>query len=100
LVQILDALKDIKKIPATTPENAFISLRNIIQKESRANQIKLSEYAMKYTPRTRALTGAVLKGIGLWEQSFLLKETLNPTTKYKIGITIDTLPSKKYWNII
>jgi len=32
LVQILDALKDIKKIPATTPENAFLYLKNIIKK--------------------------------------------------------------------
>lgn len=100
LVQILDALKDIKKIPATTPEEAFISLRNIIQKENKENQIKLANYAMKYTPRTRALIGAILKEIGLREQSYKLKETLNPLTKYKIGIKTTTLTTKKYWNII
>ena len=100
LVQILDALKDIKKIPATTPENAFSYLRNIIQKETKANQLKLTEYAMKYTPRTRVLLGAILKEIGLWQEAFQLKDTLNPITTFKIGISSDTLPSKKYWNII
>jgi len=100
LVQILDALKDIKKIPATTPENAFSYLRNIIQKETKANQLKLTDYAMKYTPRTRVLLGAILKEIGLWQEAFQLKDTLNPITTFKIGISSDTLPSKKYWNII
>ena len=100
LVQILDALKDIKKIPATTPENAFIYLKTIIQKESYQNQLKLADYAMKYTPRTRALVGAILKEIGLREKAYLLKETLNQLTKYKIGISSDALPSKKYWNIV
>ena len=100
LLQILDALKDIKKIPATTPENAFIYLKNIIQKESKINQEKLAEYAMNYTPRTRALLGAILKEIGLWEQAYSLKGSLNPLTKYKIGIDTTVLPSKNYWNII
>ena len=60
----------------------------------------MAQYAIKYTPRTRALLGAVLKELGLWEQSFKLKETLNPMTKYKVGISKDILPSKEYWNII
>jgi len=100
LVQILDALKDIKKIPATTPEQAFISLKNIITNLSKNKQIKTAQYAMKYTPRTRALLGAILKDIGIWEEAYQLKQTLNPMTKYKIGISKDILPSKEYWNII
>lgn len=100
LVQILDALKDIKKIPDSTPEKAFVYLKEIIKKLSREQQIKISQYAIKYTPRTRALVGAILKEIGLWEQSFKLKETLNPMTKYKVSISKEILPSKEYWNII
>jgi len=100
LVQILDALKDIKKIPDSTPEKAFGYLKEIIKKLSTEQQIKMAQYAIKYTPRTRALLGAVLKELGLWEQSFKLKETLNPMTKYKVGISKDILPSKEYWNII
>ena len=67
---------------------------------NKENQLKLADYAMKYTPRTRALVGAILKEIGLWEKSYILKESLNPITKYKIGISIDNLPTKNYWNII
>ena len=100
LVQILDALKDIKKIPATTPEKSFTYLRNIIQKETKDNQIKLAGYAMNYTPRTRVLLGVILNEIGLYEEAFQLKETLNPITTFKIGISSDTLPSREYWNIV
>lgn len=100
LVQILDALKDITKIPACSPEQAFTYLKEIITKLSIDKQIKLSEFAKKYTPRTRALLGAILKDIGLWENAYELKQTLNPLTKYKIGISKEILPSKEYWNII
>ena len=100
LVQILDALKDIKKIPATTPQKAFLYLKSLIQKESKDRQKKLTQYALKYTPRTRALLGAILKELGLWEEAFQLKESLNPLTSFKIGLDLETLPTKKYWNII
>jgi len=71
-----------------------------IIKLSKEEQLKLCEYAKKYTPRTRALTGAILKEIGLWECAYELKQTLNPFTKYKIGISKEILPTKKYWNIL
>lgn len=100
LLQILDAIKDIKKIPATTPEKTFIYLKKIIEKEDITKQKKLAEYALKYNPRTRALVGAILRELGLWEFSYLLKETLNPLSKYKVGISEDILPSKSYWNIV
>jgi hypothetical protein len=100
LVQILDALKDIKKIPATTPQKAFVYLKSLIKKQDRKDQIKLAQYAIKYTPRTRALLGAILKELGLWQEAYLLKKTLNPLTTFKIGIDTKTLPPKKYWNII
>jgi len=43
---------------------------------------------MKYTPRTRALLGAILKELGLWEEVFGLKESLNPLTSFKIGLDL------------
>jgi len=100
LVQILDALKDITKIPATTPEQAFVYIKDIVSELSKDEQLKLCEYAKKYTPRTRALLGAIFKEIGVWEFAYELKQTLNPLTKYKIGISKEILPSKSFWNIV
>ena len=100
LLQILDALKDIKKIPATTPQKIFLSIKNIIKNLNIQKQKKLAKYALSYPPRVRALLGAILKEIRLWEEAFELKRSLNPFTKYKIGIDSDILPSKNYWNLV
>lgn len=99
LIQILDALKDIKKIPGTSPNDALLYIKHILKKESESNLKKVAHYALKYPPRARALLGAILKEFKLWRESFMLKETLNPFTTFKIGIDENTLNSKKYWNI-
>lgn len=100
LVQILDALKDINKIPATTPSKALMHLKEKIQEFTKDTQMKLAEYAKEYTPRTRALLGAILKDIGNREAAYGLKQSLNPLTSYKIGIDNNVLSDKKYWNIV
>jgi predicted transcriptional regulator of viral defense system len=100
LVQILDALKDINKIPATTPSKALEYLKEIIKSENIENQKKLAQYSMDYTPRTRALLGAILKDIGNREDAYELKQTLNPLTKYKLGIDDSVFSNKTYWNIV
>ena len=100
LVQILDAIKDIKKIPATTPSEVIKFLKEIIKKESIENQNKLTKFALKYTPRTRAILGAIFKEIGNKNNAYELKSTLNPMTNYKIKIEDDVIKDKKYWNFI
>lgn len=100
LLQILDAIKDIKKIPATTPSQSFVYLKNLIEKESSANQIKLTKYAKKYTPRTKALLGAILKELGNNECAYELKDSLNALTTFKLDISSEIIKDKKYWNIV
>lgn len=100
LLQILDAIKDIKKIPATTPSQSFVFLKNLIEKESSANQIKLTKYAKKYTPRTKAVLGAILKELGNNECAYELKDSLNVLTTFKLGISSEIIKDKKYWNIV
>ena len=100
LLQILDAIKDIKKIPATTPSQSFVYLKNLIEKESSENQIKLTKYAKKYTPRTKALLGAILKELGNNECAYELKDSLNVLTTFKLGISSEIIKDKKYWNIV
>ena len=100
LLQILDAIKDIKKIPATTPSQSFVYLKNLIEKESSENQIKLTKYAKKYTPRTKALLGAILKELGNNECAYELKDSLNALTTFKLDISSEIIKDKKYWNIV
>ena len=100
LVQILDAIKDINKIPATTPNDVVKYLKEIIKKESFENQNKLTKFALKYTPRTRAILGAIFKEIGNKKCAYELKSTLNPMTNYKLKVEEDVIKEKKYWNFI
>jgi predicted transcriptional regulator of viral defense system len=98
LAQILDAIKDIKKIPATTPNEVIKHLKKIIKKESIKNQNKLKNFALKYNPRTRAILGAIFKELGNRFYAYELKLTLNPTTNYKLKIEKDVIKDRKYWN--
>lgn len=97
-LQILDAIKDIKKIPGTGTNEALSRLIGIIEEMSATEQERLVKYGMDYKPMVRALLGAILEKIGnqLYEN---LKRTLNPLTSYNIGILSEVLPNMTHWKI-
>lgn len=99
LAQILDALKDIKKIPNSTPTKAIKQLKDTISKISKANQEKLTNYALEYPPRVRALLGLILEDIGNVYCANKLKRTINPLTTFTLNIDDNELTQKKHWNI-
>ena len=76
------------------------SAKEIIKEESLEKQNKLTKFALKYTPRTRAILGAIFKEIGNKNCAYELKSTLNPMTNYKLKIEEDVIKEKKYWNFI
>ena len=100
LLQILDALKDIKSIPDTSPSEALQRLKSIISSLDIDKQKKLATFVGRYTPRTKALLGAILKDLGLWEEAYSIKKQLNPLTKYKLGIKANILKNKEEWSIV
>ena len=100
LAQILDALDMIKKIPDTTPDDVVNDMRNILATFNTKGLKKLSALAKDYRPRTRALLGAILSELGYEALAKDLKNTLNPLTSYKIGLSDATLDNKKEWKIL
>ena len=98
LLCILDAIKLLKKIPATSPDECTQILEKQIAALSVTDRKRLTELAIGYAPYVRALLGAILECIGA--DTFDLRKTLNGTTKYKLPITIQALPTKKNWNIV
>jgi hypothetical protein len=50
LLQILDALKDIKKIPDTTPDEVITTIKEFIKSLEKQKQKKLVAYALAYPP--------------------------------------------------
>lgn len=100
LMQILDALKFIKSIPDTTVSKSTQRLRSIIQELPAAKVERLAKLAVKYPPRVRALTGALIENLGFNEQADRLKATLNFLSEYKLGITDSILPNLSNWKIV
>jgi len=100
ILGLLDAFKDIKKIP-DCPVNQAISRLTVIFKSLNEQQVDLLiKYALKYPPRVRALVGAILESIHYKGESLeKLKRNLNPLTFFRLGINENELPTKNNWNI-
>ena len=100
LLGILDALKDIKKIPDTSTSQAVKILMPKIKLFARKDVETLIQLALQYPPRVKALLGAIIETLFVSEFDLKpLKKTLNPSTTYKLGIKTDILPLAQNWNI-
>ncbi|MCC9169016.1 type IV toxin-antitoxin system AbiEi family antitoxin domain-containing protein [Pontibacter harenae] len=99
-LQVLDALRGYKKIPDRNSEKTIIILLEYIKKLAEGDMDRLIELALDYNPATRALLGALLEQLGYAVEVDRLRQSLNPLTKYKLGISESILPNRKDWNII
>ena len=98
LLRILDAIRQIRDIPATTPNESVAIITEIVRNLDDEKQKKLAKLAVSYTPFVRALLGAIFEHIG--KEVTVLKKGLNGVTSYKLAISETTLPTKSNWNII
>jgi hypothetical protein len=99
LLRLLDCLRFFKTIPDTTPDNACQRLMYLIKKLDEQEIIRIKKLALKYTPQTIALLGAILETNNPQEDTVTLSKKLNPITVYKLGISDKILPTQKKWNI-
>ncbi len=99
LLGFLDAIKDIKKIPDSNVRTSVKIIAAKIKKLDDRKKRELVKYAMLYPPRVRALLGAILENMNSNIETKKLKDSLNPLTKYKLGLKEQDLPSIKDWNI-
>ena len=100
LLQILDAIRYIKKIPdaniGTSCKRLLAIIKNLNEKET-STMVRL---ALKYSPATRALLGALLEQLQLGKTTEALFKSLNPITKYKFAGVEKVLSTTEKWNII
>ncbi|MCP3929242.1 MAG: hypothetical protein GY705_09105 [Bacteroidetes bacterium] len=99
LLQILDAVNDVKKIPDTTVSSAIMILKRKIQSLSlyeKQEMIKLSQF---YRPYVRAIVGEIFEEEGIKEVEEL-RSSMNPLTFFKFNISKEILPLQKKWNLI
>lgn len=99
-LQILDTIKFIKSIPDTNVAHSVELLKSLIGKLQMHDIKKLLRLSAKYPPRVKALLGSILDDLGYEGITSELNDSLNPGTKYKLGLQrSDILRNKKKWNI-
>jgi len=99
LLQILDAIRYIKKIPDASIESSSIRFLAILKDLSENDKVSLVRLALKYSPVTRALLGAMLDHLQQTDLTQPLLKSLNPITKYKLPGATKVLPGIEKWNI-
>lgn len=100
LLQILDAIRYIKKIPDTTVEVSCKRLLSIVKDISGEDKSTIVRLALKYPPMVRALLGVLLDQLQVGSVSEPLYKSLNPITKYKLKGAANILPAAEKWNIV
>ncbi len=97
-LQLLDAVRLFREIPATTPGDAICKIMGILREQNPDEQRMAMELALAYPNYVRALLGAMYEAIGV--ESSELKSSLNGVSTYKLNIPETILPTKKNWNIV
>ncbi|MEX0997810.1 MAG: DUF6088 family protein [Flavobacteriaceae bacterium] len=100
LLQLLDAMRYIKKIPDTTVASAAKRVLAILEKLTEKDKTTMVRLAMKYPPATRALLGALLDQLKNELLTEPLFNSLNPITTYKLRGIDKTLSTTAKWNIV
>jgi len=99
LLELLDALKDFKKIPDLDKSSAIKILSKKL-KELNPTEIKLLiKCGLAYPPRVRSFLGALLENINKSSDLAILKKSLNPLSEYEYGIQKTQLSTVENWRI-
>jgi hypothetical protein len=100
LLQLLDAIRYIKKIPDASNESSCKRFLAIIKNFTDTEINTLVRLALKYPPSTRALLGALLDALQLDKATETLFKSLNSISKYKLTGVAKAISTTEKWNII
>lgn len=100
ILGLLDAFKDIKRIPDCSVDQAVRRVSAIVKELNEKQSEALLKYSLVYPPRVRALVGAVFENNSQSAKGLeKLKESLNPLTVIKLRLKETNLPTKSKWYI-
>lgn len=94
---VLDALKDLDRIPDATPAETITRIMDLIRSE-RLSLKRLVRLARHEPPRVRALVGAIGALLGAPKAVTRLKKSLNPLTNFALNVG-SVLPNAAEWQI-
>lgn len=99
-LQLLDSLKNIKRIPDTTNNEVVKRIKSLIKVLEQSEIKLLINLSLKYPPSTRAILGAILEDLKINQsEQTKLKNSLNPVTIYKNYNISSTIKSATKWGI-
>lgn len=99
LLQLLDALRDLKKVPDATPQEVLETLAGRLAKLSDMDVKRIQKLALVYyNAATRAILGLLLTENNQ-DIDPSLQASLNPLTRFDIGLDGDVWKTKKDWYI-
>ena len=100
LLQWLEVLRDVRRIPDTTPARVVARVSDYLRQLPAAARRRLAVLAARQAPpRVRALLGALLDTLPDVGGAAQLRATLNPLTTYRLGLSAAALPNRAAWNI-
>jgi hypothetical protein len=98
LLQILDAIRDIKRIQDSTISESTAVLKARIRELTDTDVARLVDLSFQYRPFTRALLGVFLAEAKRSEdQKLRIRASLNFLTKYRLQGLLDAIPLAKSW---
>lgn len=100
LLQLLDTIRYIKKIPDANIEASCKRFLAIVKDLTDKEINSLVRLALKYPPATRALLGALIEQLQQDNTTEQLFKSLNPITKYKLTGAAKALSTTEKWNIV
>jgi hypothetical protein len=88
LAQILDAVKDLQRIPGVSPQTAFDKINRLhVSMLSPKNQEKLVSLSLKYPPRVRKSLSDMMCSNNKRDLAKQLAGTICPTTRFNLTST-------------
>jgi hypothetical protein len=99
ILELLDVLRDFKKIPDSDKSQTVRFLIRSMKDLTEKQKNDLLKIALKYPPRVRALTGALLAEIKSKQSLSELKKSINPLSTFEFGIAQKQLSTIQDWNI-
>jgi hypothetical protein len=100
LLRILDAIQDLKTIPDCPIDEAAKLLMAQIFRLSHFEIREFVKCAKHYPPRVRAVVGALLLQLKFEKEAAILQKTINPLSKFDVGISGKTLRTKQQFHIL
>jgi hypothetical protein len=100
LLQWLEVLRDLRRIPDARPNDVLAQVQRFVKTLAPMERRRLVELAGgQAPPRVRAVLGALLELQGDKHGAASLRDTINPLTTFRLGLSSAALPNAPQWHI-